>query len=166
MQRFLRNGVAALAIGLFCLSGTARAAIADGAHIVNGGSTNARGWGIWIRSNGQGGFGVQGDKLKDHPFSVDAATAARFFADVKAARNAGAVGGTCMKSASFGSRTWVEWHAWQSGDLSCPIVGGAGRALASDVGAIENAAGVTAVAPSRMIRIPNEPRRAPPSGAP
>jgi hypothetical protein len=69
-------------------------------------------------------------------------------------------GGGCMKSASFGTRTFVRWHRWQSADLSCPVTGPANRTLASDLDAIENAADVASLQTGRLIRIPNEPRRA------
>jgi hypothetical protein len=161
----LRNALATVAAAVVLAAGPAWGASRDGARIVNSGSTNAKGWEIDVRTD-RSGSAIAADGTT-HRFTLTANATTAFFHDIQGARTSGATTGGCMKSMSFGSRTWVYWHAWQSSDLSCPTVGGA-RALAADVTAIEDAANIQAVQPSRMIRIPVEPRRAdrtpPPSG--
>ncbi|HEY9084362.1 MAG TPA: hypothetical protein VIN40_00260 [Candidatus Tyrphobacter sp.] len=127
----------------------------DGALIVNSGSTNTLGWSIAFRSNGRGIVGGR-------TFSVSPPVASRFFADVAAARAAHALGGHCMKSASFGTRLNVRWHGWLSPDLSCPSGAPTLGSLGEDVARIVAAANVPNLMP-RRIRIPVEPRRLPES---
>ena len=53
-----------------------------------------------------------------------------------------------MKSASFGSSTYVTWQGWRSPDLTCPPSDATGKSLVNDVEEIRKAAGVSgAVSP-------------------
>jgi hypothetical protein len=119
---------------------------ADTAVIVNSGSTNSYGFTIQVWSNGKGSLALKGRggaAGTAKPFSLSAATTARFFADLAAARKANAATAPCVKSASFGTSTHVTWQGWQSPDLSCPPNGSVGEALVRDVDAIRQAAGVS-----------------------
>ena len=73
---------------------------------------------------------------------VTGGVAARFFADLKAARAANVSGSPCMKSASFGTTTHVSWHGWTSPDLDCPSENPLLSALIRDVNAIRAASGI------------------------
>jgi hypothetical protein len=147
----------AAAATLALLAVPALGAARDGATIVNSGSTNAVGWNIKIWSDGAGSVAKTGGEPR--AFVLPGSATGRFFADAKAARMAARSGGGCMKSASFGTRTFVQWHGWQSADLSCPASGPANRTLASDLDGIENAADIASLQTGRLIRIPSEPRR-------
>jgi hypothetical protein len=82
----------------------------------------------------------------------------KFFADLKAAKESGkVVGRPCMKSASFGSTTIVQYHGWTSPDLECPGDGFV-VALASEAHKVAAAVGVRST-PTRRPLMPNEPRR-------
>ena len=145
----------ALAIALFAAYvAPAAATTIDGAVIENSGSTNGAGWRMVIRSSGQATTQVlsrrgpqSGPASQPTPatFTPDPALIEAFFRDVRAARDSNEPPATCMKSASFGSRTMVLWHGWSSGDLSCPGNTGAMGALAQDVAALQNAGHVTAL---------------------
>lgn len=123
----------------------------DTATIVDSGSTNANGYTIRIGSDGnasvtyepRGGSPVGAPKR----FTVPAATTARFFADLAAARKGNAASVPCMKSVSFGSTLKVTWQGWTSPDLTCPPKDALGEALVSDVAAIRNAGGVDQLHP-------------------
>lgn len=116
----------------------------DGATILNSGSTNASGYKIEVRADGsatvvlQNRIGVTAGVAR--PFAVPPSVAATFLADAKAARDGRAIGVPCMKSASFGTRTFVRWHGWQSPDLSCPPGDALSAALKRDVDTIVRAA--------------------------
>ena len=135
---------AALAIGS-CVA----AAPADNAVIVNSGSTNSYGYTIQISSDGKGTVTLQergGSAARAaKPFTVPAAVATRFFADLTAARKGNVTAAPCMKSASFGTSTHITWQGWVSPDLSCPPTGALGNALVTDVDAIRKAAGISAM---------------------
>ncbi len=143
---FLRSATiaASLAIGAYavCVAGEP-----DGATIVNSGSTNFTGYTIDVRSDGSASARTSNrsvDALSTpKPFTLDAATTKRFFADLAAARADKALTEACMKSASFGSTTRVTWHDWTSPDLTCPAGNAAGAALVHDVQAIAAASGVS-----------------------
>ncbi len=135
---------AALAIGS-CMA----AAPPDTAVIVNSGSTNSYGYTIQVSSEGKGTVtlqergGVAARAAK--PFTVPAAAAAQFFADLAAARKANVTSAPCMKSASFGTSTHITWQGWTSPDLSCPPTGAVGNALVTAVDTIRKAAGISAM---------------------
>jgi hypothetical protein len=137
---------AALAIAV-CVAATPR----DNAVIINSGSTNAYGYTITVWSDG-----TASATLQDHggapaaspkPFTVPAATVARFFSDLGAARKGNLTSEPCMKSASFGSTMHVKWQGWMSPDLTCPPQGSLGQALVDDVNAIRKASGIPESAP-------------------
>jgi hypothetical protein len=118
----------------------------DHAVIVNSGSTNSYGYTITIGSDGKASVTMQkrGESAvgTPKPFTVPAATTARFFSDLAAARKGHAVTVPCMKSASFGTSTHITWQGWTSPDLSCPPKDGLGNALVTDMAAIRKAAGI------------------------
>lgn len=127
----------------------------DGATITNSGSTNIPGYTIKIWSDGT----VSSPQARTT--HIDQTLAARFFADSKAGKSAGTIGRkTCMKSASFGSVTTVQYHGWSSGDLECP----GNPAFSSEVHAIAQAVIGVQVPTRRIPRLPNEVRR--PEGSP
>lgn len=126
---------------------TACASTPDEATIVNSGSTNTAGYTIDVKSEGSAVLTLHGRPGMDvstapKAFKIQGALAARFFADLKAVREANVIGAPCMKSASFGSTTRVSWHDWKSPDLECPSQNGALGALIADVGAIRDASGL------------------------
>jgi hypothetical protein len=157
MKQFL--GLMGSLAGLVALCAAGQ--LLDGMRVDNGGSTNTAPWTLWLRSDGSGR--VYGDP-SDHPFTVSPELAARTFSHLAAARAAIASAEPCMKSASFGSRTTVMWHGWQSPDLSCPQRAPALAALAADIAEIQALAQIR-TAPRRPL-LPNEPRRAPSEGQP
>ena len=122
------------------------AAPRDSAVIVNSGSTNTVGYSITVWSDGQASLTTQNRDGSAtgpaKPFTVSAATAARFFNDLAAAKSSNAATVPCMKSASFGSSMHVKWQGWVSPDLECPAKGAAGDALIRDVDAIRQASGL------------------------
>lgn len=122
------------------------AAPRDSAVIVNSGSTNTIGYSITVWSDGAASLTTQNrDGSATGPaksFTVPAATAARFFADLATAKNSNAVTVPCMKSASFGSSMHVKWQGWVSPDLECPAKTSAGDALIKDVDEIRQASGL------------------------
>jgi hypothetical protein len=147
-----RCGTLAIALVAASFVAAAAATTIDGAVIENSGSTNGAGWRMVIRSSGQATTQVlsrhgpetgPASQSTPAPFTPDPALVETFFRDVRAARDSNEPPATCMKSASFGSRTMVLWHGWSSGDLSCPGNTGAMGALAQDVSALQSAGHVT-----------------------
>ncbi|MFY9666208.1 MAG: hypothetical protein WAL67_11255 [Candidatus Cybelea sp.] len=128
------------------IAGLMAATPADTAVIVNSGSTNSYGYTIHVASDGKASFTLQrrGESAATtpKPFTVPAATAARFFSDLAAARKGNAAAEPCMKSASFGTSMHVTWQGWVSPDLSCPTNDGSGDALVRDIAAIRQAGGI------------------------
>jgi hypothetical protein len=143
---------AAVAIGLgVAFVAAASAAIATTpavqvAVIVNSGSTNTAGFKITVHSNGPSTavmLNRQGvAQSTAHSFTVSTKQAGSLFADLKAAKAAPASQGGCMKSASFGTSTHVQWQGWTSPDLDCPSDDAAITALKNDVSAVRTAAGI------------------------
>lgn len=123
----------------------------DSATIVDSGSTNANGYTIHVTSDGNASVEYQprGGSPIGTPkrFTVPAATTARFFADLGAARKGNMATVPCMKSVSFGTTLKVTWQGWTSPDLTCPPKDALGEALVSDVAAIRNAGGVDPLHP-------------------
>ncbi len=159
-------------VGGLCLAalalGVAAAPLRDGVTIVDTGSTNALGYTIKLWSDGAARVGASNKSgtlvTSTRPFSVPGALAVRTIADARAARDAGAAGHSCVKSASFGTAKYVRYHAWTSADLTCPPFAPALAALATDVAQVEKLAGLEKL-PKRMIHLmPNEPRRVPDDG--
>ena len=130
----------------------------DFATIRNSGSTNTAGFTIIVRSDATGSASVQATTPK--AFGVPNDLSARFFSDLHAAANTVAPVTHCMKSASFGTSTIVQWHGWTSPDLQCPPFSASLSALANDVNAIEAAAGITAQV-HRRIGLPPDLRKIP-----
>lgn len=130
----------------------------DSATIRNSGSTNTAGFTITVWSDATGSASVQGATPK--PFGVPNDLSARFFADLLAAHSDAAPATHCMKSASFGTSTIVQWHGWSSPDLQCPPFSASLGALARDVNAIEAAAGITTQV-HRRIGLPPDLRKIP-----
>jgi hypothetical protein len=123
------------------LAGTALAGAATPPiNIVNSGSTNTLGFTIAVATDGSATLTMQhGTKA----FHLADATLQRFLADLDAARRiTTAPGSGCMKSASFGSSTRIAWQGWTSPDLECPAPNAQISALAADVHAIREAAGI------------------------
>lgn len=123
----------------------------DSATIVDSGSTNANGYTIHVTSDGNASvlYQPRGGSPIGTPkkFTVPAATTARFFTDLAAARKGNAATVPCMKSVSFGTTLKVTWQGWTSPDLTCPPKDALGEALVSDVAAIRNAGGIDQVHP-------------------
>ena len=140
----------------FVATGAALAAGKDGAVITNSGSTNTAGYTIKVWSDGSGEVSVRGGATREVKLDD---FAAKFFADVRAARRDPGTAGRCMKSASFGTTTTVQWHDYQSVDLQCPPFTTAVTALSADVRNIQAAANLAP--PPNRIRVPLEPRKIP-----
>lgn len=147
MKRFLPAAAALVALAIL---GAAPAP--DSATIENSGSTNGAPWTIVVRSNATGTTSI--NDAAPQAFRLSASLAAAFFRDLVTARAAGStVGGTCRKSASFGSRTNVDWHGWTSPDVSCPSRLAALIALTADVTRIQAAAGIDGRMQPRLVPI-------------
>ncbi len=160
MKRLILVALALGAIGTIALAAAA-AARPDGAVIHNSGSTNTSGYSIKLWSDGRGeltmgrgpGWGT------GTVFNVDPSVAQEFFSNVKAARQDPGSPGHCMKSASFGTTTTVQWHGWNSPDLQCPPFSPAVQAVAANVRTIQAAANIGNQL--RRIPLPREPRMIP-----
>ncbi|HTA39068.1 MAG TPA: hypothetical protein VK760_08335 [Candidatus Acidoferrales bacterium] len=168
MRPIIRFTTIAAALALVAFA-ACTAAEPDSATIVNSGSTNFTGYTIDVRSDG--GASAQASnpgaeaESTPKPFTIDAATAKQFFADLAAARSDRAAVEPCMKSASFGSTTHVTWRGWTSPDLSCPPGNAAGAALVHDVQTITAASGVS-TGPRRGGGPPRRQPQPEPSPAP
>jgi hypothetical protein len=118
------------------------------AVITNSGSTNTAGYTIDVSSDGSATLAARARMAAAPPapkkFTIPAGVATQFFADLKSARDANIAGGHCMKSASFGTTTHVNWDGWTSPDLECPAGDAASTALERDVRAIVAASGLYA----------------------
>ena len=123
---------------------------ADEALIVNSGSTNSAGYRLRVYADGTAALQQADTAVRKH---VALTLVKRFFADLKAA---GALDklprGSCMKSASFGSATYVAYRGKMSPDLTCPSTSRAERVLAIDADALASAGGVTTLL--RPLRSP------------
>jgi len=126
--------------------------VADGqAVIVNSGSTNTGGYVVRVWADGS----VTVDQGVPLRKTIPKQLATRFFADLRAAGKLDALPtAACMKSASFGSVTRVGYRGRFSPDLSCPSDSGSARALAIDVNAIVQAAGVSMLPRNRSMQLP------------
>jgi hypothetical protein len=133
----------------------------DAAVILNTGSTNTTGYRIVVESSGRAQY-VQGSTRGTA--RISSTIAATFFADLEKAMPLSHLRvEPCMKSASFGSMTFVWWHGQRSPDISCPG-DGAAAALFEDAGTI---AGALHLSGGHMIRmLPNEPRKPLPASSP
>jgi hypothetical protein len=129
----------------------------DGAIVRNSGSTNTAPFAITVWSDASGEVRVQDGAPR--AFAPPPDTVARFFSDLKAAHANPGTPQHCMKSASFGTSTTVAWHGWISPDLQCPPSSPAISALAQDVDALKQAAGILPTL--RRIRLPGDMRMIP-----
>jgi hypothetical protein len=149
-----------VAMGLIVVCAAA-APSRDGASIVDSGSTNTGGYTIHVWSDGTADVAYQSRTdaaASSKSFTFSPSVAARFFADLKAARDGKAQAERCMKSASFGTSTHVHWHGWTSPDLDCPPGDPLMSAVIKDVNAIRSAGKVTA-APLHGGMFPGGPPR-------
>lgn len=125
---------------LFALANASVFAATAPITIVNSGSTNTLGFTIAVGSDG-GATLTMAHATKT--FHVADATLKKFLADLNAARRmTTSPAGGCMKSASFGSSTRIAWQGWTSPDLECPAPNAQIAALADDVHAVREAAGI------------------------
>jgi hypothetical protein len=154
--------VAVLAVVALAAGVAIAAKARDGVVIHNTGSTNFVGYTIKLRSDGtatvvranRAGEAIGAPSTGTVPMDI----VRKFFDDLKAAKKSGnAVGRSCMKSASFGSATVVQYHGWTSPDLECPGEGFVGS-LAAQAHQIAAALQVQSM-PMRRPLMPNEPRR-------
>lgn len=150
-----------LALVLAALAPAAAAPRRDGAVIRNTGSTNTAAYTVKVWSDGSA-WGVVSNRAGTASSAPVTARlpmdiVKKFFADARANKAEGRITrGGCMKSASFGTSTYVLYHGWKSGDLQCP----GGGTLASETAQI--AAALHLPRASGVRRIPllrNEPRR-------
>lgn len=136
------------------------ARVPDGAVIHQSGSTNTQPFTIKLWSDGRAQVLV-GDAAP-RATNVSQSSAEAFFRDVRAARANPGEAQSCMKSASFGTRTTVSWHDYTSVDLQCRPLSSAVSTLADDVSSIVEQASVGTVI--RRIPNPNYMKRAPIEG--
>lgn len=115
------------------------------ALIVNSGSTNTAGYTLRIYADGTTAL-LQAN-IPQHK-RIARALVDHFFADLRAAGPLDALPSTfCMKSASFGTTMTISYRGKTSPDVSCPGRSVSARALATDAGALADAAGVSILAP-------------------
>lgn len=128
----------------------------NAAVILNSGSTNTEGYRIVLTSSGQAEY-VEGSTRSK--VSVPSALTDKFFADLQRAMPLSHLRIlACMKSASFGTETYVWWRGQRSPDISCPGDQTA-MALNGDVTSITGALHVSNAAGGHTIpMLPNEPR--------
>ncbi len=102
----------------------------NAAVIVNSGSTNISGYRIVVAPDGRATVVTpSGSRVQQ----LATSTAAAFFKHLAAAMPLSKLSGEpCMKSASFGSTTTIQYKGERSPDLSCPMEG-PGAALGADV---------------------------------
>ena len=118
--------------------------------IINSGSTNMAGYRIEVLPNGNM---VYGSGVNIRSAVLPAAVAQKLFSDVRAAQPFAQLAlKPCMKSASFGSTTILNYKNETSPDISCPGSPKA-AALYADVQTVRQAAGVNLV-PRRQFPMP------------
>jgi hypothetical protein len=118
--------------------------------ITNSGSTNRAGVNITIEASGPAVIEDRhGNKTQ---MNLDSELQAKFIKDVEAASPVNEVSANhCMKSVSFGSRTFITYKGIRSPDLSCPgQKDPLAAALQKDLGAIMSQ--VNAVVPPQGRR--------------
>jgi hypothetical protein len=92
----------------------------DVAVVVNSGSTNTAGYRIIIRPNGSATYIFNRASASAPAQTLSPLLTRTFFRDLAAARPFTALPpGPCMKSASFGTKTFVDFRAASTPDLSC-----------------------------------------------
>lgn len=170
----MKRPIAALgmALALGCAAAGA-SPVRDGGVIRNSGSTNFSGYTVKVWSDGAA-WAVPSNRAgtpTGRPITGHVAQrlALRFLHDAQQARKNRVAAEHCMKSASFGTTTTVDYHGWTSPDLECAS-GVLTVALAADTHNIVAQLHLQgAPAAHRIPLLPNEPRRAPsdrPAGQP
>jgi hypothetical protein len=162
-------------LAAFCASAALVTAVAlaaggrDGISIHNYGSTNFTGYTIQVWTDGTASYSYStriGQQIEQPQSAhIDPALVRKLIDDASAAKNGGAIGGACMKSASFGTTTVVQYHGWTSPDVECPG-GGFVIALGSDAKKIVAALKIQPKNYHQIRMLPNEPRRVPSEPAP
>lgn len=89
----------------------------DAGTILNSGSTNSAPFQLVARADGTATFTIEGRPPEKRTLPV--ASVREFLLDLKASIPFEASKGGCMKSASFGSSTYVIYHGHRSPDISC-----------------------------------------------
>ncbi len=131
------------------------------AVILNTGSTNAPGYRIVVQRDGAAEYVKAGVRAKAR---VSDALVKKFFADLDAAMPLSKLrAGACMKSASFGTSTFVWWRGQRSPDVSCPL-DPQSTALNSSASQVAMELGLVGGTMRRLP--PNEPRRPMPEPSP
>jgi hypothetical protein len=121
----------------------------DAAVIVNSGSTNTLPYRIVLSPDRHAIVTIGDEKRPQATLSQKAAQA--FFKDLQAAMPLSKLPHQpCMKSASFGSTTYIEYKGERSPDLSCGAEG-AGAKLAADVQRITTELKVVVIGHGRMF---------------
>jgi len=133
----------------------------DASVILNTGSTNAAGYRIVLQASGDAEYVWGGTRATA---SIDPALASTYFADAARAMPFSQLRVLpCMKSASFGSYTFVYWRHERSHDMSCPGDAAATK-LYQDTAAIARALNVGGMRPLRLPT--DEPRMPLPTATP
>lgn len=163
----MKASISALVLALLASACYAAAANrADGAIIRNTGSTNFSGYTIKVWSDGRTST-VHSDRNGrplDQPATgkIPQSVANQFFTDVRGARGNPSGAQPCLKSASFGTTTIVQYHGWTSPDLECSGNGFV-ISVGSDVHKIVALLNVQGISARKIPLLPNEPRRTEPS---
>jgi hypothetical protein len=90
------------------------------ATIIDTGSTNRRGVQVTVNANGSAIIEPHG--LAPHSLQVNSHLCKRFLSGLVAATPLQALPAAhCVKSASFGSRLFIEYNGERTPDLSCPV---------------------------------------------
>ena len=133
----------------------------DAAVILNTGSTNAVGYRIVVQRTGSAEFTWGSHRVTT---TIDRSLAKKFFADATSGMPLSKLAvAPCMKSASFGTSTFVWWRGQRSPDLSCPT-GTISSHLSDDVLAVARALRIGSGEP---VYLPTgEPRKPMPTPSP
>jgi len=133
----------------------------DAAVILNTGSTNAAGYRIVMQRSGSAEYTWGPHRAST---TIDRSLATKFFADANSGMPLSKLAvAPCMKSASFGTSTFVWWREQRSPDLSCPT-GTTSSHLSDDALAVAKALGIGGGEP---VYLPTgEPRKPMPTPSP
>jgi hypothetical protein len=112
-------------------------ASANDALVRNSGSTNAPGYAFIVHPDATVDAVVNGAVERK---TIGHAQAAWLFARLKADAPLGDLGGSCMRSASFGSTTTIAYGGQTTGDLGCG--GPAAQELTRTIGIIRGQLGL------------------------
>jgi hypothetical protein len=135
------------------------------AVILNTGSTNTIGFRIVVDSSGRAEYAQGASRSTAH---IAKHIAAKLFADLRAAMPLSSIHVLpCMKSASFGTSTFIWWRGQRSLDLSCPG-DPKSQAMNDDAMAVARALNLAAAPAGGHVipMLPNEPRKPLPSSSP